>query len=266
MEKLKPWFGRLTILVGLVGLVLTAAGPVFVWRAASVVSVRFVEIADLAVAVQERASQRAEWAEDVLETVQAKLQSLRRSAEHVSGSAPRTHDDRDVSPLLNQLDKELVRELRETRMVLESILTATDKLNQAVKHFDALSSPMQFFKKAPQSNEQSDLIALSDSLAETSQLIQQLIDFVAEIEQQGITDQQAEVLKQSVLRLNADLDQGQTELQSIREFLQVTRAKVLAKRESVPVWTKVGAADFTALLICLAFTQIQLIGYGRSFL
>jgi chromosome segregation ATPase len=263
MEQLKPWFGRLTMGVGLVGVILAVMGPVFLWRTAPEFSARAVEIADLVVNVNDHANKYVGRVENILENMQLTVSELKQSAERMSQDS---HRNREVTPLMQKLDEELVRELGEARQLLESIQSGTNVLNQAVKQFDAISSPMRMFNRSAESSDNSDIAVLSQSLVETSKLIQEVIDFVAKIEQQGITDEQAIQFQEAVTRLREELDQGRAHLKSIQAYLQNTCDNVVAKRDKIPVWTNVLATFFTALFVCFGFTQIQLIGFGRSLL
>jgi predicted PurR-regulated permease PerM len=263
MRQVRRWFGRLTIGVGLVGVLSSVLGLVILWRATTVISSRTVEIANLVVDVQDNADQYVGKAENVVENMQQKVRALKESADKVSEDV---EGNRSVVPTLEKLDGEIVRELGEARKLLESIQSGMAMLDQAVGLFDSLSSPARMFRRSSPPRENSDLSQLSQSLVASSEQLQQVIDFVAQMEQQGITDQQARELQLAVAQLGSQLEQGRERLSSLRSFLQATRDNVVTMRTEVPFWANAVAIFGTVLFTCFCFTQIQLVGFGRSIL
>lgn len=263
MRQVRQWFGRLAIGVGLVGVVSSILGLMILWRATTVISSRTVEVANLVVDVQNNADHYVGKAEHVVENMQQKVRSLKHSADKVSEDV---EQNRSVVPTLEKLDSEIVRELGQARKLLESIQSGMAMLNQAVGLFDSLSSPARIFRRSSPPRENSDLIQLSQSLVESSEQLQQVVDFVAQMERQRITDQQAKELQLAVVRLGNQLEQGRARLGSLRSFLQDTRDNVVTMRTEVPFWANAVAIFGTILFICFCFTQIQLVGYGRSVL
>lgn len=261
MIQLKRWFGALSIGVGLAGVVLSVFCAVMLWRFESVVSKRAIEFADLALTVKQNADEYIVQAESVLGNVQQKVGALKQYADTVSEDAAQ---NRKGAPIIQRLDAELIRELREARSILTSIQSGSNSLNEALKQFESLASPMRMFKKPDKTDGESDLAALSRSLTEVSELIQQVINFVTRMEQQGITDEQAQKMKQAVTQLGEVLDRGRLRLTSLQESLQNASTKVLEKREQVPRWANRTAIVCTVFFVCFGFTQIHLIGFGWS--
>lgn len=260
MGRALQGFGALSFGVGLFGVALTVVGLVGLWRAAAGFTVRAVEVAEAAIAVSDNAESYVGRTAELMNNMQQKVSSLKQTADVVSADSQK---NREVVPALQRLDEELVRELGEARSLLQSVQSGTDMLKQAVGLFDSFSSPVRMFRRPAEPRENSDLSELTASLTETSAQIQQVIDFVAKIEEQGISEAQAEEFKLAVGRLEASLKRGQARLEVLQTFLKNTRDNVRSTKQRLPVWTNAGAAFCTALFICFGFTQIQLVAFGR---
>ena len=261
MRQPKQWFGVLSMGVGLTGVVLSIFCVVMLWRFEALISQRASEFGELTISVRENADEYVGQAERVLGQMQKKVGVLRQCAETVSKD---TAQNREVAPIIERLDAELIRELREARSILTSIQSGSDGLNEAIQQFELIVSPMRMLGKSGEIDGDSDLRALSRSLTEVSQLIQQVINFVTRMEQQGITDKQAQQMKQAVIRLGEVLEQGRLRLTSFQESLHKASSNLEEKREQIPRWTHMTAIVCTVFFVCFGFTQIHLIENGWS--
>jgi hypothetical protein len=243
----------------MLGVILSVFCAIMLWRIAFAISNEAVALADMAIEMKDKADMYVAQVEDTLANMQQKVGDLKHYADTVSRDATRNPE---VIPLIERLDEELVRELAEVRNTLKAIQSGSDALNQTVKQFEALSSPIRMFSKRDEPKKDSDLAALSNRLTDVSTLVQQVIDFVTRMEQQGITDEQASRMKQAVTRLEESLDAGYARLASLRDSLHAMNHKLVAKRDRVPLWTNGTALLCTVLLVCFSFTQLHLIGHG----
>ncbi len=263
MDYLKRAFGCVTILVAISGITLTGSAVVLLWQLAPIVSRQAIEIADLAIEVKDRVDQHIGQAEKVVVTMQQNVSALKTYADDVSDDPERS---RVVMPLLQKLDEEIVRNLGDVRRLLESVRSGTAMLDNAVKTFDSLSAPMRLFRQPAQPRDNSDIAAFSQSLAESADVMDQVIALVQQMEQQGVSDEQALALKQMASRLGETLESGGVWLGSSRSFLQATRDAVVMKRGQVASWTNTAATFATVALVCFGFTQIQLLVFAWSLL
>ena len=262
MRQIRRWCGRLVVSVGLLGVLLSGFGVVMVWRISRTISQQAVDLTDMALTVHHNADEIVGQADLVLGNMQGRVKVLSQYADTVAANAVAS---KDAEPLIDRLDVELARELREARNILTSIQSGSERLNDVIKQFEALSSSMRMLTKTGEKEErESDLAALSRSLGEVSELIQQVIDFVARMEQQGITDEQGRRMKEAVNRLGEVVDRGRLRLTSLHDSLEGVAQEVVAKREQVPRWTTATAVACTLFLICFCFTQVHLIVFGRS--
>jgi ABC-type transporter Mla subunit MlaD len=263
MDYLKRGFGSLTMLVALSGIIFTGSAVVLLWQLAPVVSRQAVEIADLAIEVKDRVDQHIGQAEQVVQTMRQNVGALKKCADDVLDDPEQS---RVVVPLLQKLDEEIVRNLGDVRRLLESIRSGTAMLDNAVQTFDSLSAPVRLFRQRAQPRDNSEIAQFSQSLAEAADVMDQVIEMVQQMEQQGVSEEQALALKQLVSRLGEKLEYGHSWLGSSRDFLQVTRDAVVTKRSLVASWTNTAATFFTVALVCFGFTQIQLMVFAWSLL
>lgn len=263
MDYLKRGFGSLTMLVAFCGIILTGSAVVLLWQLAPVVSRQVLEIADLAIEVKDRVDQHIGQAEQVVEALQQNVSSLKKCAADVSDDPEQS---RVVVPLLQKLDEEIVRNLGDVRRLLESIRSGTAMLDNAVKTFDSLSAPVRLFRRPAQPSDSSEIADFSQSLAEATDVMDQVIEMVQQMERQGVSEEQALAFKQLVGRLGERLQNGHVWLGSSRSFLQVTRDAVVMKRSQVASWTNTVTTFFTVAFVCFGFTQIQLMVFAWSLL
>ncbi len=263
MLFIRPLFAGLTILVGIIGIILSVLSAGTVWRSADTMLVQTADVLDAALTVKNNADEYITQIDVVLSNMESRVNTLKGYAETVAGDAALGSD---TAPLVNRLDENLIRELGEARKVLTSIQTGSDRLNEVVTQFDSLSSSMRMFRKTDQESDESDLALLSRSLTEVSELIQQVLNFVDRMQKQGITEDQAEQMVQAVVRLHAVLDRESNRLASLQDTLDRFGTSLEAKRRQIPRWTRMAVIAFTIFSICFIFTQIHLIHFGRSFL
>ena len=260
MRRIQRWSGRLTIGVGIFGVVLALATVVLLWRARAGFTARAVEISDFATAVNDNAKDRIARADAVLERMQQNARFLLQTIEQLRVNAEQ--DEKAVLTLLD-LEVDIARGLEDSRSLLVSIQSSLQSLSQAVVLLESVSSPM-FRVRRPTDSMASDQRQLSRVLLETSEQLATVIEFIEVMDRQKITTALVTELRLSVTRLESRLEEVRAWLDSGQAYLRTTGESVPAARDRLLVWTDATAVTVCLLLVCFTFTQVHLIVYGRS--
>ncbi len=263
MQRIQRWFGGLTIGVGLLGVVLSLATLVMLWRVQAGFSDRAVEIADFAMGVNDNARDRIAQADAVLEQMQHRVDFLERTAEQLRVNA---EQNQTAVSALHHLDADISRNLEDARGLLVSIQSSMQTFSQALVLFESVSSPLLRVRRPAEPNAGEDPPQLSRLLLEISEHLATVTEFVSLMEQQTISTAMVTELKQSIASLEGRLQEARAWLDSIHGYLLATGKRVPLARDRLLLWINAAALTGTILLICFIFTQVHLVVYGRSLL
>jgi len=261
MRRIQQWFGRVTIGVGLLGVVLALATLVVLWRVQAGFSDRAGEIADFAMDVNDNAKDRIAQADAVLEQMQNRVDFLERTAEQLRIDA---EQNRTAVSKLHHLEADVTRGLEDARSLLVSIQSSMQTLSQALVLFESVSSPLRRVQRPAEPDTGADRPQLSRLLLETSEQLATVTEFVSLMEQQTISTALVTKLKQSIAKLERRIREVRAWLDSIQGYLHATGKRVSAARDRLLLWADVAAVTGTLLLVCFIFTQVHLVAYGRS--
>lgn len=258
VSHVKMIYARMVVFVGLVGVVLTPILIVAVWRTQSQLSERTVEVIQFTKNVKTFADNRITQAKSVLKATRAKVDTL---GQHTSRLSDDVEKNKDVVLTLRSLDHDIRDGLQEALDLANSIQMSLRSMGNTLVLFDSLPS----FSSPSKSGDAPGLREMAQSLTETSDLLQQVIDHVERMQSgKRITQTELNELAELVARLKLKLQLASTWLLRLDGRTKETENRLLRLEARILQWSRLFAILLTPVLICFCFSQIHLIHYGQT--